>query len=606
MTTLPASRRRLELTPLGPLPPERPRIAATERRPMRTLQIARAAARCFLRLARARLVEEANGRAAGAIVRETLEGLGGLWIRLGEALSVQDTVFGKDFCLELQEIAEHAPAFPAEVARRVIEEEYGEPIASMFSSFEDEPIGAGAVAQVHRAVLAGSGRTVAVKVRRPDAPETFGRDLKLARRVLRFLARFHSFQHYQFREAILELEQIVKEDLDLRRESANLRLLGRELRSHGIRTPRTWRSLSRERVLVAEFMEGVPLSRILAFAYREPDVLRTWLEANQIDLAGVGRRLSRSFTRQTLDGRYFHGALHPSNILVGRRGKIGLVDFGLVGRTEVDAQRSLRRVLWLLSRRDYAKTAQALIALFEPIPAVDIDQLKKDLSRVMRAWEARARVETLPYDDRSYVSLTGRLAVVFDKYRIPLEWSLSRIDFSRQVLDAALRTIHPEADYLLELEDFFDKSNARRARRLATDGQVVPNATAAFAALNDVPRRMAEFGSRLETVAIRNATGVEAPTSKMASMFTMYVQMLRLSGAALAVSVALLFVHQVVFPLPSSALPGRLSSFVDGLPILFHIDWTLVGAYLFLVLRQLRRIARRLDQKEDYARSLFD
>src|SRR5579871_1659332 len=193
--------------------------------PLETLGIAPAL------IAWARLfVWRRDGRRPGERLAAALQEMGPSFIKLGQALSTRADLLSEEVATDLAKLQDHLPAFPGELARRTIEQQLGKPIAALFESFDDVPIAAASIAQVHFATTT-DGRAVAVKVLRPGIEEAFARDLDLFYWVAELVERTQPrFRRLKPVEAVRAFANVVRIEMDLRMEAAAAEELGENFR----------------------------------------------------------------------------------------------------------------------------------------------------------------------------------------------------------------------------------------------------------------------------------------------------------------------------------------------------------------------------------------
>jgi ubiquinone biosynthesis protein len=275
------------------------------------------------------VVEERSQR--GVRLREMLDELGPTFVKFGQLLSTRPDVVPPDIIAELRGLQDDVRPVSFKAVRAVIEHELELSLEQLFVEFEEQPIAAASIGQVHRAVLPNGDR-VAVKVQRPDAPRQIEADLALlyqAARVVR--ERVRALDFIDARELVDEFAQQIRSELDYTREGRNAEAFRRNFRNEDrVHVPKVYWSYSRERVLTLEFLDGVqvadlpadlPLERRREVAYQMTDA---WM-------AMIFRH------------GFFHGDPHPANVLVLEDG-IGLVDFGAVGRLTDEDMSKLTRL----------------------------------------------------------------------------------------------------------------------------------------------------------------------------------------------------------------------------------------------------------------------
>jgi ubiquinone biosynthesis protein len=326
---------------------------------------------------------DAEGRPGQKLARALTE-LGPSFIKLGQFLSTRADLLGEQIAADLSELQDRLPPFDSRAARATIESELGRPIDTLFSRFEDRPVSAASIAQVHLAVVkddgrpmgdsgdssafeasaasAGAaalgdlvdpaedwgGREVAVKVLRPGVEQAFARDLDLFYTVADVVERTQpKLRRLKPREVVGVFEETVKLEMDLRMEAA----AASELRANFADDPDyhvpaiDWQLTSR-RVLTLERVGGIPLD--------DSDAL----VAAGHDLTEVLTKAAAIFFKQVFRDGLFHGDQHPGNMWVDPDGNIVAVDFGIMGRLDRRTRYYLADMLLATLARDYRRLAE--------------------------------------------------------------------------------------------------------------------------------------------------------------------------------------------------------------------------------------------------------
>jgi ubiquinone biosynthesis protein len=253
-------------------------------------------------------------------IRQTLEDLGPIFVKFGQALSTRKDLLPDDIADELVKLQDRVPPFANELARNIIENELGMSIAEAFAEFDAEPLASASVAQVHTAVL-HSGEKVIVKVLRPDIEERIHSDLGLLYELARFAEKFwNEARRLRPMEVVAEFERTTLDELDLFREAANAAKLRRNFaNSDIIYIPEIHWPLTRRKVLVMERIHGIPVGEI------------EQLKAGGADFKLLAERGVEIFFTQVFRDNFFHADMHPGNIFVDLPAKYIAVDFGIVG-----------------------------------------------------------------------------------------------------------------------------------------------------------------------------------------------------------------------------------------------------------------------------------
>jgi ubiquinone biosynthesis protein len=283
----------------------------------------------------------------GGHLATALHALGPSFIKLGQALSTRADLVGEDIASDLSALQDRLPPFPSAEARATVAAELGAPVESLFESFEDAPIAAASIAQVHLATTL-EGRPVAVKVLRPGIKPAFMRDLDLFLWMADLVERTQpSLRRLKPTAVVNTFAETVWVEMDLRFEAAAASELRHNLNDDpDFRVPEVdWRRTSRQ-VMTSERVAGIPIDereRLIA-AGHEP---RAILE-----------KAANAFFKQVFRDGFFHADLHPGNLFVAEDGAIVAVDFGIMGRLDRKTRFYLADMLLGFLTGDYRRVAQ--------------------------------------------------------------------------------------------------------------------------------------------------------------------------------------------------------------------------------------------------------
>ena len=239
-----------------------------------------------------------------------------------------------DIIAELRGLQDDVRPFPFADVERTIREELGQPIERLFTEFDEEPLAAASIGQVHRATLP-NGRRVVVKVQRPNAPQQIEADLSLMYQAARLAKeRIRALDFIDTNEIVDEFSRSIRQELDYRLEGAERRRAStRTSPGHPhVAVPKVYWSYTRSRVLTLEYLDGVQLADI--------DV-EHWTLDQRRRLAYL---ITETWMTMIFRHGFFHGDPHPANILVLSPERIGLVDFGLTGKLTDDDMSKLTRL----------------------------------------------------------------------------------------------------------------------------------------------------------------------------------------------------------------------------------------------------------------------
>ncbi|NOQ34735.1 MAG: ubiquinone biosynthesis regulatory protein kinase UbiB [Methylococcaceae bacterium] len=283
----------------------------------------------------------------GVRIRRTLEDLGPIFVKFGQALSTRRDLLPEDIADELVKLQDKVPPFDSEIAKQIIEQSLAMPISEAFAEFDDIPLASASVAQVHTAVL-HSGEEVVVKVLRPDVEERIQSDVDLMYELAKIAERFwRDAKRLRAAEVVAEFEKTTLDELDLIREASNAAKLRRNFKgSDALYIPEIHWEYTRSKIMVQERIHGIPVGDIKA------------LKAAGADFKTLGERGVQIFFTQVFRDNFFHGDMHPGNIFVETPDKYLAVDFGIVGSLSLSDQRYLAENFLAFFNRDYQRVAK--------------------------------------------------------------------------------------------------------------------------------------------------------------------------------------------------------------------------------------------------------
>jgi ubiquinone biosynthesis protein len=276
--------------------------------------------------------DAALGSERGRHLREMLDELGPTFVKFGQLLSTRPDVVPPDIVVELRSLQDDVRPFPFAQVRVVVEEQLGLTLEQAFVRFDEQPIAAASIGQVHRAALP-NGDEVVVKVQRPNAPRQIESDLALLYQAARMIKeRVRALDFIDAQALVDEFARFIRQELDYKLEARHADTFRRNFAdSDVVVVPKVYWDYSGTRMLTLEFLDGVQLADL--------DLEVTSLEERR-DLA---YRVTETWMEMIFRHGFFHGDPHPANVLVLERDRIGLVDFGLVGKlTDEDMARLTR------------------------------------------------------------------------------------------------------------------------------------------------------------------------------------------------------------------------------------------------------------------------
>ena len=313
--------------------------------------------------------EEGKTATTPSRVTAVIKALGPTFVKLGQVLSTRSDLIPREYALALQELQDQAGPVPYEDIEAQIEASLGGKPDDIFASFQREPLAAASIAQVHRAVTK-TGEEVVVKVQRPNVRQRITTDMS----ILGFLARQAEAQLYEVKAANLtgilkELNKTIARSTDFRYEADNIRIFARNFDGNpDIVIPKVFDSFSKQTVLTMDFLDGVRL-----------------VDARDAgcDMSTVGQRFLGAAFQMLLHDGVFHADLHHGNAMVLPGDRLGLIDFGEVGRLTDEMRENITTLFFAINRRDFRTIARILWEIAIRTGHVDYSSWEADVQEVV-------------------------------------------------------------------------------------------------------------------------------------------------------------------------------------------------------------------------------
>lgn len=297
-------------------------------------------------------------------VRLVLTDLGPSFVKLGQIASTRPDLLPADLIVELKKLQDDVPPVPFEELRDAVETALGAPITEIYESFDDTPLAAASIGQVHRAVLktADGPREVVVKVQRPGIANTIAGDLELLHGLAALIERaIPESKIYSPIGLVAQFDRAITSELDFTIEAENARRFARNFEGSTICCyPAVYKDASAKTVLTLEFLPGKKINVALEDGYAGPI---------------LAKRAIAVVVQQIFQDGFFHADPHPGNVLVlGDKADpvLGLIDLGMVGRLSPELRDKTVDLMIAAVREDYDGLADAMYAIGTPTRKVDI------------------------------------------------------------------------------------------------------------------------------------------------------------------------------------------------------------------------------------------
>ncbi|MBB5955247.1 ubiquinone biosynthesis protein [Saccharothrix tamanrassetensis] len=407
-------------------------------------------------------------------LRLALEEGGVTFVKLGQVLSTRPDLLPPDVVDELTLLQDNVPAAPWPSVREVLVAELGSP-EEVFAEFDETPIAAASVAQVHRARLK-SGEDVVVKVQRPGVRRVAEGDLDI---VSRLASSLHDRTRWGKAIGVKDLAAgfsgALREELDFRVEARNLAAVRAASTETSVVLPKVYEDLCTSRVLVMERLDGVP-------------VRSATLESADRD--ALARSLLDVLLRQVMLNGVFHADPHPGNILLLHDGRLGMLDFGSVGRIDAQLRSALGKLLLAIDHGDPAGLRDSLLELVSRPDDIDEQQLERALGQFM--------ARHLGAGMRPDVDMFGDLFKLVYRYGLSIPPEIAAVFRALATAEGTLGALSPGFNIVVESRAFADKQFSERLTPESLRRTVTEELYSMLPMVKRLPRRIERISSALE------------------------------------------------------------------------------------------------------------
>lgn len=361
-------------------------------------------------------------------IRAMLEELGTTYVKLGQIAADQYSALPKDISEELKKLQDDASPYPYEQVADIVEAELGKPPDAIYESFNNLPMAAASIAQVHRATLPDNTQVV-VKVQRPGILDQIEADLEIMYATANVLENTSAWgRNRGLVEIVTEFSVSLKAELDFRNEARNAdRLRENMAEVTGIHVPEIYWRQTTDRVLTMEYIDGIKITDVHA------------LKRAGFDTHRLADQFTQAMSKQILLDGFFHGDPHPGNVIVDpSREAITFIDLGMIGYLDEESRRELGNMMIALQEPDTRELVRIALRLGIVFDEVDERALRRNLEHILNRYMV-ASLSEVSFADMMYEIMNA----LFDHgIRLPSEMTLA-IKALMQTQEIA-STLNPE------------------------------------------------------------------------------------------------------------------------------------------------------------------
>jgi ubiquinone biosynthesis protein len=402
-------------------------------------------------------------------IRLAMTSLGPAFIKFGQLLSTRPDLVGIELAQELARLQGDVPADPFEQVRQTIESEQGRPLEEIFMRFDSVPMASASIGQVHAAQLPG-GQDVVVKVRHAGIVRTVETDLDILAGLAHMAERVEEFRSWQPRALVAEITRTMMRELDFRRELRHLNQFARQFSdTTEICIPEVYPDLCSEKMLTMQRLDGMTLGELTSLrnGHTATDAARTAESSpSDVDLAALARQGANLSLQMIFDHGAYHADPHPGNIVVMPDCRIGLIDYGMVGRISESLREDIESMLVAIVNCD----VPLLVALVRRVGSCPLDLDDAALGREIADFTAHFATQSMSRFDMS--GALGEFIGIVRRFRITLPGEAAMLIKVLIQLEGTGRLLDPQFSLMEIMTPFHRKlvlrrlSPARQARKM--------------------------------------------------------------------------------------------------------------------------------------------
>jgi ubiquinone biosynthesis protein len=376
-------------------------------------------------------------------IAAALQDLGPTFVKLGQILSTRPDLIPQELCDQFKTLQDNVRPITLAEARAMVEAELGAEVWAQFEHFEETPLASASIAQVHTARLT-TGEEVVVKIQRPGIGQTIESDLNIlyfvAKKLEETVPEAKAFNPVSIAG---EFEKAIKKELDFTTELRHAERFARNFADWPtVHIPAIHRSLSTSRVLVMERLHGVKITEAAAHGH---------------DMPPIARETVRALFKMSFEDGFFHGDLHPGNIFILEDGRIGFIDFGLVGRMTATMKDAMADLLLAVVRSDYEGVARSFYDISIRSGKVDFAAFEADTVDLMEQYFDNITLSQVDFGGFLQGLVEG--AIRHD-VRVPPEYTM--LFKALMTVEGIGKAVAPDLDLISECRPYVQQLVAER------------------------------------------------------------------------------------------------------------------------------------------------
>jgi ubiquinone biosynthesis protein len=414
-------------------------------------------------------------------IRCVLEDLGPTFVKFGQIMSLRPDLLPSELLFELSKLQDEVPPVETSKIRTVVEKSLGQSIESVFSVFDNEPIAAASISQVHRAVLKKEGSIVVSKVQRPGIRKKIQADLDILESVAhRLHENSDDLRSYDLPNLVSVVRRNLISEIDFRIEAQNLRIARSFASQTDVYIPEVHHEYCSEQMLVMEYVQGEKIKDI------DP--------GDKFDAQGLAKQGLNAAIKQILEDGFFNADPHPGNLLVTADMRLCIIDWGMVGHLTERDRYELIDLLKSVVDKDSDALVHVLLRLAKfDGEVIEYRALERELLYILNTYFA------VPIRDVNIGQLLMAIVTLLRNYHLQLPSDLVIMVKALVTAEGTARLVYPELDVVSEAKNYVSRLAEQRFKPENLWRSFQSSVSSIWTSQRDIPRQLLHILSKLES-----------------------------------------------------------------------------------------------------------
>ena len=490
-------------------------------------------------------------------LRHMLDDLGPTYIKFGQIMSLRPDLIPNPLILELRKLQDEVAPLGYDTIRNEVEKSLQLPLTQVFSRFEEKPLAAASLAQVHQAVLRDSGQVVAVKVQRPKIRQMIETDLYILELIAGQLnERMESVRIYDLPNLVQEVKKTLLRELDFTREARHMKICRSNLsEAREVHIPQVYERYSTDRILTMELVQGTKMKELV------PD--------DQFDREILAKRGLRLTIKQVLEDGFFHADPPPGTLIIMDENVLWLLDWGMVGRLTRRARYELIDLINAVVDKDSERILTILVNLTQVDGSVIPRRMEREILDILDIYHS------LPIQELNLGQLLLDISTMLRENRLKIPVDLAIMIKALITAEGSARQLYPELNVVKEAEPYVKRLALERWKPEVLWRDFRRNLSTLFTLQRELPLRLSQIVEKIDRGELNirfqhaNLDGLRSTLENISNRLTFGIII-----AALIIASSMIIttgVKPLLFGFPALGIIGYVVSGLLGLWLIYNI-----------------------------------